>query len=291
MRSSDLTGKDARIFTQQEYEEHEARIRHNARGISVGPLFDELFDEAGLFFGQLTEVVGVPGTGKTTFGMQACINALLAHSDLRVLYIDTMSNFTAARFQKLLPQHLKEDAARLEQFMDRFTLIRLTNFYLFFGYIMQYLHDDLNDLDDTTALIVIDNVSMPFKSVDGSKSLEDRMKLTERLAIQLARLADFHHAAILAVNTMTTKFADNILRRGAYLAPSLGRAWDEWIDHRLVLFPAAGGYRVKWMSRLYAGITKSRSLSCVQGIDEQDRVIIKYCVDVSQSAFPANRDH
>lgn len=261
MRPSDLTGKDVRIFTQHEYAEHEARIRHNARGVSIGPLFDDLFDGVGLFFGQLTEVAGVSGTGKTTLGMQACINALLAHSDLRVLYIDTMSGFTAARFQKLLPQHLKEDAARLGQFMDRFTLIRLTNFYLFFGYIMQYLHADLNELSDTTALVVIDNVSVPFKSVDGSKSLGDRMRLTERLAIQLGRLADFHHAAVLAINTMTTRFADKILKRGAYLAPSLGRAWDEWIDHRLVLFPAGGGYLVQWERLGFMRASQSRTRS------------------------------
>uniref|UniRef100_A0A8C6QNT7 RAD51 paralog D n=1 Tax=Nannospalax galili TaxID=1026970 RepID=A0A8C6QNT7_NANGA len=73
---------------------------------------DKLLD-AGLYTGELTEIVGAPGSGKTQVCL--CVAANVAHSlQQNVLYIDSNGGMTASRLLQLLQARTQDEEKQAE---------------------------------------------------------------------------------------------------------------------------------------------------------------------------------
>lgn len=154
-----------------------------------------------------------------------------------------MSNFIGIKFQRLLPQELACDYDSLIDLLNRLTVIKVSEFERFCQYIETELHEDLNWGKDTTALVVIDSISAPFKYAGQTLTIDDRMKWTFTIGSYLHRIALFHHVAILVINSMTTKPEIKGDPSSEWiLTPSMGESWTELVHHRLVLFPVPDQY-------------------------------------------------
>lgn len=161
-----------------------------------------------------------------------------------------MSNFIGIKFQRLLPQELACDYDSLTNLLNRLTVIKVSEFERFCGYIEGGLHEDLNVYKDTTALVIIDSISAPFKYAGQTLTIDDRMKWTFTIGSYLHRIALFHHVAILVINSMTTKPGiKNDPNSEWILTPSMGESWTELVHHRLVLFPEPDQYKYHFYSK------------------------------------------
>lgn len=76
---------NVRVYTKETYMIQRRRLRHDWNGIPF--VFDKLLDGHGLPFGEITELVGISCTGKTSIAMQTAINCLTSSPKYHVIYI------------------------------------------------------------------------------------------------------------------------------------------------------------------------------------------------------------
>ncbi|XP_049884828.1 DNA repair protein RAD51 homolog 3-like isoform X3 [Pectinophora gossypiella] len=85
---------------------------------SFSQSLDNILGHNGLRLCSLTEVLGLPGTGKTQLCLQLCasiqIPTVLGGLNSEALYIDTNTNFTVERFREIL----RASISRCQQLLD-----------------------------------------------------------------------------------------------------------------------------------------------------------------------------
>lgn len=217
----------------------------------IGSL-DKLLD-AGLYTGEVTEIVGAPGSGKTQVCL--CVTAHVAHGlQQNVLYIDSNGGLTASRLLQLLQartQDEEEQAAALQ----RIQVARAFN-------IFQML-DVLQDLRGTVAqqslqvtgssgtvkVVVVDSVTAVVSPLLGGQQREG-LALMMQLARELKTLARDLGLAVVVTNHVTRD------RDSGKLKPALGRSWSFVPNTRILLSitEEAGASERSWRT---ACLTKS----------------------------------
>ncbi|CAF9927550.1 MAG: hypothetical protein ALECFALPRED_003740 [Alectoria fallacina] len=234
--STGLRGLD--VFLQGK--EHEASSQTAAPG--------------GVSRGEVTEIYGPPGVGKTTIAMQIAASAL--HSGGSVVWVDSSYEIIGLRLMDMLSGlHITEgearsDPASADEYLD--------NFHHFTTPTLPHLlalltHQSSSFPPTETSLIVVDSISTLFslafpKTAENANSQQPPVKKTDtahwvsgrRWAVmgdfisKISRLAATKNIAILLTSQTTTRIRSET---GAVLHPAIsGAAWDTGISTGIVIF-------------------------------------------------------
>ncbi len=215
----------------------------------------------GIALGEVTEIAGMPGTGKTQLATQLSVLARLPHIyggvEGKTLYVDAEGSFVAERahsMAKALCHHVcgrvsNRDTQNLavgfstEGVLDSIDVFRvhdeaalLATLYSLRHYIeaaSQSMENDSSSLP--VRLIIIDSIAFHFRAVtptDPSYYVQ-RTKTLTALAAYLGDLAQQHNLAVVVINQMTTKMSNG--NSGTSVVPALGESWAHSTATRLLL--------------------------------------------------------
>ncbi len=216
----------------------------------------------GIALGEVTEIAGMPGTGKTQLATQLSVLARLPHVyggvEGRTLYVDAEGSFLAERahsMAKALSHHVrgraqsKRDSAGLpesfstEGILDAIDVFRvhdeaalLATLYSLRNYIESFSQSKASESSALPVrLIVIDSIAFHFRAVaptDPSYYVQ-RTKTLTALAAYLGDLARQHDLAVVVINQMTTKMSSG--SNVSSVVPALGESWAHATATRLLL--------------------------------------------------------
>ncbi|KAL6233275.1 hypothetical protein BDW75DRAFT_193645 [Aspergillus navahoensis] len=221
---------------------------------AISPLFTEqngAADSRGIPPGQVTEVFGPPGVGKTSLALNIASNALLAGG--KVVWIDTGSPLPRLRLRDILQKSIEtsKSSQTVEKLVQSLTHIRVHSLPHLLALL---LHPPTAFPPEDCRLLVVDSASGPFPSYfQNPTELRARLaqtknsdkaqvqwlmnrssNVTSDLANQLMKLATIHRMAVLAINQTRTRIKG---QPRATLCPVLaGGAWEGSISTRLVLY-------------------------------------------------------
>ena len=241
-----------------------------SKGISTGlpnlnsALLLEVKDESlgGLPRGQVTEMYGPPGVGKTAFAIQAAVNVLRSSEPgNRAVWIDTGAPLPSPRVEQILSAHKAQSGLSppssppiympIETSANRMSYFNVPTLA---HLLVLFLHPTPRFPPRQTSLIVVDNVAAPFATafprstekrsvpsvVDAARRTRQQKAANRKwavagdLAFAMAKMAKLHDIAILVINQVATSIKGV---RKATLKPSLsGQTWDAGIHNRILLF-------------------------------------------------------
>ncbi|XP_075984908.1 RAD51 DNA repair protein spindle D isoform X2 [Anticarsia gemmatalis] len=204
---------------------------------------DNLLGNDGVQLGCITEILGLPGSGKTQLCLQLCASVQIPQQlgglDAEALYIDTNTNFTLSRFREILSASIRrcqklldvpleiteDDALKKLHYVNAFGL---ENYCALMYQLPSFIANHPN-----IRLIAIDSIAFPFK--DGI-STKQRTGLLFRQMAELQRIAVQNRIAVVLSNEMSTRVG---LAGGAGGAAgvvgALGDAWAHRCNVRLLL--------------------------------------------------------
>ncbi|EEY55365.1 DNA repair protein RAD51 [Phytophthora infestans T30-4] len=185
----------------------------------------------GLQLGEVTEICrfgsGGPGSGKTQFGIHACLAAQYAVDEAgkksSAVFIDSEGSFIIERVASMA-KHFLEDFRHLgADKLTRDDLLRGITYYRVHDFLEQVeiLHSLPSYLQATPEckLLVIDTVAFHFRH--GFEDYTQRARALDELALFLHGLATDFDLAVLLINHITTKSSSNN-RQVSQERPALG---------------------------------------------------------------------
>ncbi|XP_037023219.2 DNA repair protein RAD51 homolog 4 isoform X2 [Artibeus jamaicensis] len=196
----------------------------------IGSL-DKLLD-AGLYTGEVTEIVGVPGSGKTQVCL--CVAANVAQGlQQNVLYVDANGGLTASRILQLLQARTPDEGEQAAA-LRRIQVARAFDVFQ----VLDVLQDlrgavaqQVSDSSGNVKVVIVDSVTAVVSPLLGGQQREG-LALMMQLAQELKTLARDLGVAVVVTNHMTRD------RDSGKLRPALGRSWSFVPSTRVVL---AGG--------------------------------------------------
>ncbi|CAD0204848.1 unnamed protein product [Chrysodeixis includens] len=199
---------------------------------------DNMLGTAGVQLGSITELLGLPGSGKTQLCLQLCASVQIPKDlgglDAEALYIDTNTNFTISRFREILSASLLRCQSILEgplqvtedQALDKLHYVNAFGLEKFCAFM--YTLPKFVEAHPNVRLIALDSISYPFKE---GISTKQRTGLLFRLMADLQRIAVENQIAVVLTNEMSTRVG---LASGAVVG-SLGDAWAHRCNARVLL--------------------------------------------------------
>ncbi|KAM7032999.1 DNA repair protein RAD51 homolog 4 isoform 2-T5 [Acridotheres tristis] len=136
------------------------------------PSLDQLLD-SGLYTGEVTELMGAPGSGKTQvcLGIAASVSLGLKQ---HVLFLDSTGGFTASRLYQMLQAQTEDEEEQLEA-LQRIQVVRVFNIYELLS-ALQELRDRLSQqvVSSTGPLkmVLLDSVSAVIYPLLGGRQSE-----------------------------------------------------------------------------------------------------------------------
>ncbi|CAM1511529.1 Fc.00g090420.m01.CDS01 [Cosmosporella sp. VM-42] len=251
--------------------------------------------------GQLTEIWGPPGTGKTAIGLQLAANALCSGD--AVVWVDCFQTVSSERITTVVnaaKEKLGRHASGDEEESDEsrffhYSCLTLPHF------IALVSRPTAKSIAANAALIIVSSLSAlinsalpkghdgraPNRPNKGPSSSAKRLQALQSIMAALQKLAATRNCAVVILSQCATKIQSE---RGATLTPSVNATvWEQGVSTRLVLFRDWVWRGNKLASVLLAGLQK------VDGKPTQDSVenvvafkvetdgIIKVPYDATQS--------
>ncbi|XP_051491939.1 DNA repair protein RAD51 homolog 4 isoform X1 [Apus apus] len=220
--------------------------------LSTGsPSLDQLLD-SGLYTGEVTELMGAPGSGKT----QVCLSIAASVSlglKQHVVFLDSTGGFTASRLYQMLQARAEDEGEQLEA-LQRIQVVRVFHIYELLR-ALQELRDRLSQqalqpppprrcspLPPGAAapspqalrpagplkILVLDSVSAVVYPLLGGKQSEG-LAIMMQLARELKTLAREFSLAVVVTNQVTRDSSTGLLK------PALGRSWSFVPSTRVLL--------------------------------------------------------
>ncbi|KAL3671083.1 hypothetical protein V7S43_004265 [Phytophthora oleae] len=193
----------------------------------------------GLQRGEVTEICGGPGTGKTQFGMHVCLAAQYTTSKsgkpTSAVFIDSEGSFIIERVASMA-EHFLEDFRQVSvNNLTRDDLLRGISYYRVHDYLEQmevmYSLPAYFQATPECKLLVIDTVAFHFRH--GFEDYTQRARALDDLASFLHGLATDFGVTVLLINHITTKASSND-HYGSQEQPALGENWANSIANRIV---------------------------------------------------------
>jgi len=217
--------------------------------------------QGGLALGELTELAGPPGAGKTALAMQLAVDAALpvAYGGVHggTVYVDTEGSFSAERCHALATALLRHIQGAWQKRSNTATTPpwHATPEDLLAGIHVVRVHDaaalaavlagtlprllqEFSTKKKPIRLVVIDSLAFPYRAAPPDADFVARTRQLTAQAAALAQLAARHACAVLAVNQMTTKMKNNHSDNSngsSQLVPALGESWAHAVTTRLQL--------------------------------------------------------
>nr|CCA23112.1 DNA repair protein RAD51 putative [Albugo laibachii Nc14] len=197
----------------------------------------------GLTRGEVMEICGGPGLGKTQFAIHVCLASSVPFKG-RSIYIDSEGSFVIERVAQMAAHFVEDYKLPGEEISTRDDILRSIHYYRVHDYVeqMQVIQSLFNVLrqDPKICTLVIDSLAFHLRH-----SFEDtgaRARATESAAIKLHELAREFRIVVFIVNYMTTKYhGDHRLPSAPFDTmngleiPALGDSWSHAIATRLYL--------------------------------------------------------
>ncbi|NXT18900.1 RA51D protein, partial [Syrrhaptes paradoxus] len=204
------------------------------------PSLDQLLD-SGLYTGEVTELMGAPGSGKTQvcLGIAASVSLGLKQ---HVLFLDSTGGFTASRLYQMLRSQAEDEeeqasspgaapAAAPPLALQRTQVVRAFDVFAMLR-ALQELRDRLSQQDVSSVgplkVVVIDSVSAVMYPLLGGRQSEG-LAIMMQLARELKTLAREFSLAVVVTNQVTRDSSTNPLK------PALGRSWSFVPSTRVLL--------------------------------------------------------
>ncbi|XP_051552133.1 DNA repair protein RAD51 homolog 4 isoform X1 [Myxocyprinus asiaticus] len=214
---------------------------------------DKLLD-SGLYTGEITELTGSPGSGKTQVCLSVAVN--ISHQlKQSVIYIDTNGGICANR----LLQMLQTKTSNMEEQMEALQKIKVFRVFDVFSLLSCLQNLRSNGLQKASIgggsvkALMVDSVSAVLSSMLGGKQNEG-MSLLMQVAGELKMIAKDLNIAILVTNHVT-KDGNGQLKAG------LGQSWS-YVPRTRVLLQRVESPGASSTSLRTATLTKSSRQSC-----------------------------
>ncbi|NXR78038.1 RA51D protein, partial [Pycnonotus jocosus] len=204
---------------------------------------DQLLD-SGLYTGEVMELMGAPGSGKTQvcLGMAASVSLGLKQ---HVLFLDSTGGFTASRLYQMLRAQTEDEEEQARQVLGRLRLcfvlqlealqriqvVRVFNIYELLR-ALQELRDRLSQQVVSSMgplkMVLLDSVSAVIYPLLGGRQSEG-LALMMQLSRELKTLAREFSLAVVVTNQVTRDSSTGPLK------PALGRSWSFVPSTRVLL--------------------------------------------------------
>ncbi|XP_022594481.1 DNA repair protein RAD51 homolog 4 isoform X1 [Seriola dumerili] len=223
--------------------------------LSTGnPSLDKLLD-SGLYTGEITELSGGPGSGKSQvcFGVAVHISYQLKQS---VIYIDTTGGLTARRLLQMLQTETSNTEEQMEA-LQRIHIFRLFDIFSLLDCLYSLCSGGLQQASvggGSAKAVIVDSVSAVISPLLGSKQNEG-MSLMIQVAGILKTLAKDFNAAVLVTNHVTRSGSGEV-------QPGLGVSWSHIPRTRVLLERAEKATAVSRSSVRSATLIKSSRQPC-----------------------------
>ncbi|WCJ22871.1 DNA repair and recombination protein RadA [Euphorbia peplus] len=213
---------------------------------------------------EVTEIGGVPGIGKTQFGIQLAVNVQIppycGGLGGKAIYIDTEGSFMVERVLQVA-EACVEDMAEYSKFLHKGMQTCeagmqskdiLGNIYYFrvCSYteqiaLINYLDKFISEHRDVK-VVIIDSITFHFRQDFDDMSL--RTRVLSGMALKLMKIATNFKLAVVLLNQVTIKMTEGSFQLGL----ALGDSWSHSCTNRIILY---------WNgNERYAYIDKSPSL-------------------------------
>ncbi|XP_019961321.2 DNA repair protein RAD51 homolog 4 [Paralichthys olivaceus] len=196
--------------------------------LSTGnPSLDKLLD-SGLYTGEITELSGGPGSGKSQvcFGVAVHISYQLKQS---VIYIDTTGGLSASRLLQMLQTETSNTEAQMEA-LQRIHIFRVFDIFSLLDCLHGLSGGGLQQASGgggSVKAVIVDSVSAVISPLLGGKQNEG-MSLMIQVAGVLKTMAKDFNIAALVTNHVTRSGGGEVL-------PGLGASWSHIPRTRVLL--------------------------------------------------------
>uniref|UniRef100_A0A8D0H0Q0 DNA repair protein n=1 Tax=Sphenodon punctatus TaxID=8508 RepID=A0A8D0H0Q0_SPHPU len=210
---------------------------------------DKLLD-SGLYTGEVTELTGAPGSGKT----QLCLSIAASVSHClkqHLLYVDTTGGLTAGRLLQLI-QSKTEDEEEQAEALQMIQVVRVFDAYKMLDVLQELrcsIAQQVMSSSGPVKVLVVDSVSAVLYPLFGGRQPEG-MALMMQLARELKTLARELSVAVMVTNHVTRDSSSG------HLKPALGRSWS-FVPSTRVLLESSEEVQGKASTHRVASLTKS----------------------------------
>ena len=245
---------------------HSQRSHHSRSNIVTFCRSIDTLLQGGIPLGQVTEVSGLPGSGKTQLALQVAIDCSLPYQlggvQGQCLYIDCEGSFVPERCLALANachQHVLQSVQRKQaqsqqsqqvggvpdwftpqSMLEGIHVVRVHDATAQNAVLWSLEESYLSNSRNNIKCIIIDSMAFHYRcagaSTTSNQSNNDyylaRTQQLVALASHLNRIAAEYHVAILVVNQMTTKLDGN---NNTIIVPALGESWAHSMANRLLL--------------------------------------------------------
>ncbi|XP_073429654.1 DNA repair protein RAD51 homolog 4 isoform X1 [Dendrobates tinctorius] len=174
--------------------------------------------DSGLYTGEVTEIAGAPGSGKTQLCQSISVNVATSLQQ-RVCYIDTTGGLTGTRLLQLIQCKTQQEDEQVAS-LERIQVIRIFDAYKLLDVLQDLRHSFSQQLlrsGETLRLVVVDSACAVIYPLLGGKQTEG-MAVMMYIAKELQTLAHDFSLAVLVTNHITKDGS-------AGFRPALGRSW------------------------------------------------------------------
>ncbi|NWZ21049.1 RA51D protein, partial [Asarcornis scutulata] len=214
------------------------------------PSLDQLLD-SGLYTGEVTELMGAPGSGKTQVCLSIAASVSLSLKQ-HVLFLDSTGGFTASRLYQMLQAQAEDEEEQASSALQRIQVARVFDVYEMLS-ALQEVRDHLSQqaVSCTGPLktVLIDSVSAVIHPLLGGRQSEG-LAIMMQLARELKMLAKEFSLAVVVTNQVTRDSSTGLLK------PALGRSWS-FVPSTRVLLESKGAPWEEATTRRSASLAKS----------------------------------
>ncbi|KAM4727191.1 DNA repair protein RAD51 homolog 4 isoform 1-T3 [Anableps anableps] len=222
--------------------------------LSTGnPSLDKLLD-SGLYTGEITELTGGPGSGKSQVCFGVAVH-IAHHLKQSVIYIDTTGGLTASRLLQMLQTETNHTDEQMEA-LQRIHTFRLFDVYALLDCLYGLRGGGLQKAcgGGSIKAVIVDSVSAVIAPLLGGKHNEG-MSLMIQVAAALKTMAKDFSVAVLVTNHVTRSGSGEV-------QPGLGVSWSSVPRTRILLERVQRGTPGSCSGRRSATLIKSSRQAC-----------------------------